>query len=179
MDNADYVAVAVRLANADLPDVSALQSALSGEPWWASRVAEPDLLAIRQVATGLRTVLAAAVNNDTPGARAAVNSLLEAYPLRPRLSAGHDAKPNWHIHVADPDEPPATEVAAAAAWGIAQGIVRYGLSRWGQCADANCENYFLDTSSNQAKRYCSARCANRVHVAAHRSRQRSTDAGLG
>jgi predicted RNA-binding Zn ribbon-like protein len=74
--------------------------------------------------------------------------------------------------VADPDEPPATEVAAAAAWGVAQGVVRLGLNRWGQCADANCENYFVDTSTNRAKRFCSARCANRVHVAAHRSRQR-------
>ncbi|RSM67740.1 CGNR zinc finger domain-containing protein [Kibdelosporangium aridum] len=174
MDNADYLDVAVRLANAALTDVSALQEALHEEPWWATRVTSEDLIALRPVAEGLRTAFAAAVADDTPGVRVAVNALLEAYPLRPRLSAGHDAEPNWHIHVADPDEPPATEVAAAAAWGVAHGVVRYGLSRWGQCADANCENYFLDTSTNRAKRYCSPRCANRVHVAAHRSRQRST-----
>jgi predicted RNA-binding Zn ribbon-like protein len=173
MDNADYLAVAVRLANADLTDVSALQKALFEEPWWAERVTDRDLVALQPVAAGLQQVLAAAVAGDTPGVRTAVNSLLETYPLRARLSAGHTAEPNWHIHVADPDEPPATEVAAAAAWGIAQGIVRLGLDRWGQCADESCENYFVDTSTNRAKRFCSARCANRVHVAAHRSRQKT------
>jgi predicted RNA-binding Zn ribbon-like protein len=171
MDNADYLDVAVRLANADLTDVSALQEALHEEPWWASRVTSHDLAALEPVALGLRSVLAAAVAEDAAGVRSGVNSLLEAYPLRPRLSAGHSATPDWHIHVADPDAPPATEVAAAAAWGIAQGIVRLGLSRWGQCP--SCRNYFVDTSTNRAKRYCSSRCANRVHVAAHRSRQRS------
>ncbi|ONI70460.1 hypothetical protein ALI144C_48320 [Actinosynnema sp. ALI-1.44] len=179
MDNADYLDVALRVANATLADVSALQEALHDEPWWASRLTVDDLTALRPVADGLCKVLAAAVSDNTPGVRTAVNELLEAYPLRPRLSAGHDTEANWHIHVADPDEPPATEVAAAVAWGIAQGIVRYGLSRWGRCADENCENYFLDTSTNRAKRYCSSRCANRVHVAAHRSRQRSIDQALG
>lgn len=172
MDNADYLDVAMRLANAELADVQALRDALHEEPWWAGRVTDQDLVALRPVASGLREVLAAAVANDTPGVRSAVNSMLSAYPLRPRLSAGHDSEPNWHIHVADPDEPPATEVAAAAAWGIAQAVVRLGLERWGQCADASCQSYFVDTSTNRAKRYCSARCANRVHVAAHRSRQR-------
>lgn len=172
MDNADYLDVAVRLANADLTDVFALQEALYEQPWWAERLTDHDLTALRPVADGLRKVLTAAIASDATGVRTAVNSLLESYPLRPRLSAGHTAEPNWHIHVADPDAPPATEVAAAAAWGIAQGVVRLGLNRWGQCADAGCENYFVDTSTNRAKRFCSARCANRVHVAAHRSRQR-------
>jgi predicted RNA-binding Zn ribbon-like protein len=172
VDNADYLDVAMRLANADLTDVSALQDALYEQPSWAERVTERDLAALRPVADGLRNVLTAAIASDATGVRTAVNSLLETYPLRPRLSAGHTPEPNWHIHVADPDAPPATEVAAAAAWGIAQGVVRLGLDRWGQCADAGCENYFVDTSTNRAKRFCSARCANRVHVAAHRSRQR-------
>jgi predicted RNA-binding Zn ribbon-like protein len=172
MDNADYLDVAVRLANADLTEVSALQDALYDEPWWASRVTAEDLLALRPVAQVLRSALAAAVARDPAGVRTAVNDLLANYPLRPRLSAGHDEEPNWHIHVADPEQPPATEVAAAAAWGIAQGVVRLGLDRWGQCADPGCASYFVDTSTNRAKRYCSARCANRVHVAAHRSRQK-------
>jgi predicted RNA-binding Zn ribbon-like protein len=137
-------------------------------------VTDQDLAALLPVAAGLRSVLSAAVGGDSAGVSSAVNDLLATYPLRPQLSAGHGSEPNWHIHVADVEAPPATEVAAAAAWGIAQGIVRLGLNRWGQCADLTCQSYFVDTSTNQAKRYCSARCANRVHVAAHRSRQRST-----
>ena len=178
MDNASYLDVALRLANADLASVAELRAALHEEPWWSERVSEPDLRALRGVAAGLRQVLAAAVEADTETVLTATNELLAAHPLRPRLSAGHvESDPNWHVHVADPEAPPATEVAAAASWGIAQGIVHYGLGRWGRCAGSSthgCGNYFLDTSTNQAKRFCSARCANRVHVAAFRSRRQAT-----
>ena len=172
MDNANYLDVALRLANAELNAVEDVRAALSGEPWWSQRVSESDLRALRKVALGLRRVLDAAVDADTSGVLTETNTLLAAHPLRPRLSAGHTgAAPHWHVHVADPDEPPASEVAAAASWGIAQAIVHYGLDRWGRCADPGCGNYFLDTSTNRAKRFCSARCANRVHVAAFRSRR--------
>lgn len=172
MDNANYLDVALRLANAELTDLDELQATLSDEPWWSERVTEPDLRALRKVSAGLRRTLAAAVDADTERVLAETNTLLAAHPLRPRLSAGHTgASPNWHVHVADPDEPPASELAAAASWGIAQAIVHYGLDRWGRCADEGCGNYFLDTSTNRAKRFCSARCANRVHVAAFRSRR--------
>ncbi len=172
MDNASYLDVALRLANSPLKTVDDLRAALHEEPWWSDRVTRGDVDALRQVAAGLRNVLAAAVAADTPRGLTETNALLAAHPLRPTLSAGHDVTPHWHVHVADPDSPPATEVAAAASWGMAQGIVHYGLTRWGHCAADGCGNYFLDTSTNQAKRFCSARCANRTHVAAHRSRKR-------
>jgi predicted RNA-binding Zn ribbon-like protein len=174
VDNADYLDVALRLTNATLDDVAALRAALHEEPWWAERAREEDLVALRPVAARLRKALAAAVGADHDGVLSAVNALLAEHPLRPRLSAGHSAEPNWHIHMAEPAESPATEVAAAAAWGLAHGIVHYGLSRWGHCGAADCDNYYLDTSTNRAKRFCSPRCANRVHVAAFRSRQRDT-----
>lgn len=174
MDNADYLDVALRLANADLADVSDLRAALHDEPWWSDRATEADLAALTPVAAGLRRVLTRAVAADGAGVLREVNALLAAHPLRPRLSAGHAKRPaNWHVHVADADAPPATEVAAAASWGIAQGIVHYGLSRWGHCGAEGCANFYLDTSTNRAKRFCSPRCANRVHVAAFRSRQRT------
>jgi predicted RNA-binding Zn ribbon-like protein len=172
VDNAAYLDVALRLANADLTEVDGLREALYEEPWWAERTEERDLRALRPVAEGLRRVLAAAVAVDRVAVQTEANALLAAYPLRPQLSSGHDEKQNWHVHVADPGQPPATEVAAAAAWGVAQGIVHYGLERWGRCAAEDCGNFFLDTSTNRAKRFCSARCANRVHVAAFRSRRR-------
>ncbi|MGQ0841167.1 CGNR zinc finger domain-containing protein [Actinokineospora sp.] len=169
MDNADYLDVALRLANADLADVAALRAALHDEPWWSSRATSEDVSALRQVATDLRSALAAAVAGDGDGVLAGVNALLAAHPPRPRLS-GHSG--TWHVHVAEASAPPATEVAAAAAWGLAQGVVRYGLERWGRCAAEGCGNYFLDGSTNRAKRFCSVKCANRMHVAAFRSRTR-------
>jgi predicted RNA-binding Zn ribbon-like protein len=173
VDNADYLDVALRLANASLDDVSCLRAALHDEPWWSDRVTEADLAALTPVAAGLRRALTAAVAGDGAGVLHEANALLAAHPLRPRLSAGHEATAEWHIHVAAPDAPPATEVAAAAAWGIAQGVVHYGLSRWGRCGADGCANFFLDTSTNKAKRFCSPRCANRMHVAAFRSRRRN------
>jgi predicted RNA-binding Zn ribbon-like protein len=173
VDNASYLDVALRLANADLDSVEEVRAALHEEPWWSERVTERDVRALRKVAAGLRHALEGAVNGDAALVLRETNALLAAHPLRPRLSGGHDeSEPNWHVHVADPDEPPATEVAAAASWGLAQGIVAHGLERWGRCAADGCGNYFLDTSTNRAKRFCSVRCANRMHVAAFRSRKR-------
>jgi predicted RNA-binding Zn ribbon-like protein len=176
MDNADYLDVALRLANSDLADLDALRRALHDEPWWAGRVDEADLRALREAAGGLRRALAAAVAGAADEVLGEVNALLAAHPPRPRLSAGHQpgGEPNWHVHVADVDAPPAREIAAAAAWGLSQGIVRHGTSRWGRCAAEDCAAFFLDTSTNRARRFCSSRCANRVHVAAFRARHRPT-----
>jgi predicted RNA-binding Zn ribbon-like protein len=172
MDNADYLDVALRLTNATLSDVATLRATLHEEPWWSERATEEDLTALRPVADGLRQALAHAVVGDQDGVVRAVNALLAAHPARPQLSNGHSKEPNWHIHMADPTQSPATEVAAAAAWGLAHGIVHHGLDRWGHCGAADCDNYYLDTSTNRAKRFCSPRCANRVHVAAFRSRKK-------
>jgi predicted RNA-binding Zn ribbon-like protein len=175
VDNADYLDIALRLANASLDDVDALRATLHGEPWWADRVSTEDLRVLRSVASGLREVFDAATRSDAVAVLDATNALLAKHRPRPRLSAGHDptgAAPNWHVHVADVDAPAGTEVAAAAAWGAAHGIVHYGLDRWGRCAANGCANFFVDTSTNRARRFCSPRCANRIHVAAFRSRNR-------
>ncbi|GAB2667534.1 CGNR zinc finger domain-containing protein [Saccharopolyspora gloriosae] len=170
MDSADYTELALRLANADLTGLDRLRAALHDEPWWSQRVHEHDLEVLRTVATGLRAAFDAMIDGDAARVQAATNALLERHPPRPRLS-GHG--PSWHVHVAGPDAPPATEVAAAAAWGLAQGVVQHGTGRWGRCQAADCATYYLDTSTNQAKRFCSARCANRVHVAAFRARRKN------
>jgi predicted RNA-binding Zn ribbon-like protein len=175
MDNADYAAVALRLANADLSTLDAVRAALHDEPWWADRLRERDLPVLRDVADGLRRALDAMVADDGDTVLAEINTLLSAHPPRPRLSGhgGRDDAPNWHVHVAGPDAPAVDEVAAAAAWGLAQGVVQHGTTRWGLCGAEGCRTYFLDTSTNQAKRFCSARCANRMHVAAFRARRRA------
>ncbi|EWC58190.1 hypothetical protein UO65_6515 [Actinokineospora spheciospongiae] len=163
--------VALRLANADLDGLTGLRAALHDEPWWSERCGQSDLVALRETRGALREVLGAVVRGDGDAVLAGVNRLLTEHPPQPRLS-GHSG--DWHIHVASPDAPPATEVAAAAAWGVAQGVVRHETERWGACDAADCGNYFLDLSTNRAKRFCSARCANRVHVAAFRSRQQDS-----
>jgi predicted RNA-binding Zn ribbon-like protein len=174
VDNEEYLELAIRLANATLTDLPALRATLHEEPWWADRAGPDDLEALRVTAAGLRAALAAVVAADPAAVLSSVNALLDAHPPRPRLSghAQHGEDPNWHVHVAQPDAPPAKEVAAAASWGLAQGLVRYGPGRWGRCAALGCTAFYLDTSTNLAKRFCSVRCANRAHVAAFRARRR-------
>lgn len=175
MDNADYTEVALRLANTEFTDLDDLRAALHDEPWWSERLREGDLAVLQTVADGIRRTLDAAITGDDEAVLTETNRLLEANPPRPRLSGhgGSTSEPNWHVHVAGAEAPPATEVAAAAAWGLAQGIVHHGARRWGRCQAEGCGTYFLDTSTNQAKRFCSPRCANRMHVAAFRARRRT------
>ncbi|MDQ3405172.1 MAG: ABATE domain-containing protein, partial [Actinomycetota bacterium] len=84
MDYADYLAVALRLANADLSDVGDLQAALHEEPWWSTRATDHDLSALRPVRDGLRAALAAAATGNGDAVFDHVNALLAAHPPRPR-----------------------------------------------------------------------------------------------
>ncbi|MEU6075982.1 CGNR zinc finger domain-containing protein [Micromonospora sp. NPDC047074] len=52
-----------------------------------------------------------------------------------------------------------------------------GINRLGVCAEPRCRTAFLDDSSNRVRRFCSARCATRTHVRAHRARQQAPPPG--
>jgi predicted RNA-binding Zn ribbon-like protein len=102
-----------------------------------------------------------------------INALLEAYPIRPRIS-GHDST-DWHLHVTGRAAAVSSEYLAGAVWGLAVWLCDHGSSRFGICADERCGNVYLDTSSNCCRRFCSERCATRSHVAAHRARKRAAE----
>jgi predicted RNA-binding Zn ribbon-like protein len=105
-----------------------------------------------------------------------LNALLEAYPVQPRIS-GHDAS-DWHMHVTSRGASASAEYLAGAVWGLSVWLCSYGSERFGVCADERCGNVYLDTSSNNCRRFCSERCATRSHVAAHRARKRATLAAV-
>ena len=98
----------------------------------------------------------------------AANDLLRRAASRPHISR-HDGRPA-HLHYAADDAGTVAGVRAFTAAGIAHAVCEDG-SRLGRCARDGCEVAFVDTSRNGRRRYCSIRCANRVYVAAHRSRQ--------
>lgn len=51
-------------------------------------------------------------------------------------------------------------------------VVRQGeLGRLRVCGADDCHDVLVDLSRNSSKRYCSTTCANRVNMAAFRSRQ--------
>ncbi|OXM69716.1 CGNR zinc finger domain-containing protein [Amycolatopsis vastitatis] len=101
---------------------------------------------------------------------ALVNELLAEAACRPYITT-HDGKPP-HLHYSAEDAGPVGRVRAYTAGGLAH-LVCEAPDRLGICAREGCETAYVDTSRNGRRRFCSTRCASRVHVADHRARQLS------
>ncbi|GAB3572253.1 CGNR zinc finger domain-containing protein [Amycolatopsis endophytica] len=104
-----------------------------------------------------------------------VNALLAESACRPFISR-HDGLPA-HLHYAYEEDDRGRRVRAYTAGGLAHLLCEDG-GRMGVCASADCDTVFVDTSRNGRRRFCSTRCATRVHVARHRARA-SGDGGEG
>lgn len=97
-----------------------------------------------------------------------VNDLLTQSACRPNITS-HDGKPP-HLHYSAEDAGPVGRVRAYTAGGLAH-LVCEAPDRLGICGREGCETAYVDTSRNGRRRFCSTRCATRVHVADHRARQ--------
>jgi len=98
-----------------------------------------------------------------------VNDLLRDANALPQL-VKHDGW-EYHIHTTLPEAPLADRMAADFAMGIAD-VIRAGeLGRLRFCAAADCDDVLVDLSKNRSRRFCGLTCANRVNVAAYRSRR--------
>ncbi|TDP96656.1 CGNR zinc finger domain-containing protein [Labedaea rhizosphaerae] len=96
-----------------------------------------------------------------------VNALLAESACRPYITR-HDGKPA-HIHYSGAHDDTLRRICAYTAGGLAHLLCEDG-DRMGVCASDGCTTAFVDTSRNGRRRYCSTRCATRVHVAHHRER---------
>jgi predicted RNA-binding Zn ribbon-like protein len=96
-----------------------------------------------------------------------VNGLLRDSASRPYIST-HDGRAP-HIHYASEDDDEVTRTKAFTAAGLAH-VVSMDPARLGRCDSAGCVTVYVDTSRNGRRRFCSTRCATRVHVADHRGR---------
>jgi predicted RNA-binding Zn ribbon-like protein len=167
-----YARTAVDLVNAGLDDLAGLRALFSGEQgYMRDQVVEKDLVAFRRAQRRLREVFEYGTSGRDNEAVRELNTMLEAFPVQPRIS-GHDAN-DWHMHVTSRGSSVSSEYLAGAAWGLAVWLCEYCSVRFGICADKRCGNVYLDTSSNNCRRFCSERCATRSHVAAHRARKRA------
>jgi predicted RNA-binding Zn ribbon-like protein len=97
-----------------------------------------------------------------------VNGLLVEAACRPYITT-HDGKPP-HLHYSAEDAGPVGRVRAYTAGGLAH-LVCEAPDRLGICRREDCATAYVDTSRNGRRRFCSTRCATRVHVAEHRARQ--------
>ena len=167
-----YARTAVDLVNADTDDLAGLRALfLADQAWMRDEVAEKDLPVFRRAQRRLREVFEYGTAGRDADAVAGLNTLLETFPVQPRIS-GHDAN-DWHMHVTSRGASVSAEYLAGAVWGLSVWLCEYGSARFGICADERCGNVYLDTSSNNCRRFCSERCATRSHVAAHRARKRA------
>ena len=112
----------------------------------------------------LRTVF---VERDPDRRIDLVNDLLAETACRPFISR-HDDLPA-HLHYAGEDDGLSRRIRAFTAGGLAH-LLCEDAGRVGACAREGCEIVFVDTSRNGRRRFCSTRCATRVHVADHRAR---------
>ena len=167
-----YARTAVELVNAGLDDLGGLRALFSeDQAWMRDEVGDKDLGIFRRAQRRLRDVFEYGTSGRDGEAVNELNALLEAYPVQPRIS-GHDAS-DWHMHVTSRGASVSSEYLAGAVWGLSVWLCEYGSARFGICADERCGNVYLDTSSNNCRRFCSERCATRSHVAAHRARKRA------
>jgi predicted RNA-binding Zn ribbon-like protein len=166
-----YAKTAVDLVNAPLEDLAQLKAVLPGPDWMCEDATERDLQIFRRAQRRLREVFELGAGGRELDAVNELNALLEAHPVQPRIS-GHQSG-NWHIHVTSRGATISAEFLAGAIWGLSVWLCEYGSARFGVCADERCGNVYLDTSSNNCRRFCSERCATRSHVAAHRARKKA------
>jgi predicted RNA-binding Zn ribbon-like protein len=168
----EYARTAVDLVNAQVETLDQARAFFGADSWQAAEVTERDVVALRRGAKRLREVFESGSAGRDQEAVNALNALLEAYPVQPRIS-GHEID-DWHMHVTSRGSSVSAEQMAGAAWGLAVWLCEFGSARFGVCADDRCADVYLDTSSNNCRRFCSERCATRSHVAAHRARKRAT-----
>ena len=168
-----YAHTAVNLVNSPLTDVSDMVALFGPASWEANEATERDLHALRRARKRLREVFEHGSAGRDAEAVTELNALLVAFPVQPRIS-GHDSD-DWHMHVTGRGASVSAEYVAGGAWGLAVWLCEYGSARFGVCADERCRNVYLDTSSNNCRRFCSERCATRSHVAAHRARKKAAE----
>lgn len=154
-----------------LQTVADLRALLQDEHHWRRIASEADVEPLRSLRAELRTVFEDAAVGEESAAVRRINVLLSSIQITPRLT-GHDGAA-WHLHFAEGAQRAHDGFAAAAVLGLAFYVGEFGFSRLGTCQSSSCQNVFIDTSSNQSRRYCSDRCATRANVAAYRVRQRN------
>jgi predicted RNA-binding Zn ribbon-like protein len=149
-----------------LPDIAALDAFVEHWRWTGSRTRDQaELDAVR----ALRPRLAQLWEMTEDEAAVLVNTLLREANALPQL-VRHDGW-EYHIHATPPEAPFADRVAVDAAMAFAD-VIRTGeLARLRVCAAEDCDDVLVDLSKNRSRRFCGLTCANRVNVAAYRSRR--------
>jgi predicted RNA-binding Zn ribbon-like protein len=152
----------------ELPDVAALDAFVDAWRWTGShRHDQAELDAVRKLRRRLERLWQMTEDEVAD----LVNALLKEANALPQV-VKHDGW-GYHVHATSPEAPLADRMAVDAAMAIAD-VIRAGeLERLRVCAADGCRDVLVDLSKNRSRRFCSVTCANRVNVAAYRSRSKS------
>jgi predicted RNA-binding Zn ribbon-like protein len=150
----------------ELPDIAALDAFVAHWGWTGSRTHDQAEL---DAVLALRPKLAQLWDMTEDEAVALVNALLRDANALPQL-VKHDGW-EYHVHATSPQAPLADRMAVDAAMAFADLIRFEELGRLRHCAAGDCDDVLVDLSKNRSRRFCSLTCANRVNVAAYRSRR--------
>jgi predicted RNA-binding Zn ribbon-like protein len=150
----------------ELPDAAALDEFVAHWRWTGRRDHDQaELDAVR----ALRPRLARLWDMSADDAVGLVNQLLREASALPQL-VKHDGW-EYHIHATPPDAPLADRMAVDFGMALADVIRTDELARLRYCAAEDCDDVLVDLSKNRSRRFCGPTCANRVNVAAYRSRR--------
>jgi predicted RNA-binding Zn ribbon-like protein len=150
----------------ELPDEAALDMFVDDWRWTGSRAHDQaELAAIRRLRQRLDSVWSMTKDDVVE----LINTLLKDANALPQL-VKHDGW-DYHMHATSADAPLADRMAVDAAMGFADVIRADELERLRVCAADDCDDVLVDLSKNRSRRFCSLTCANRVNVAAYRSRR--------
>lgn len=166
-----------RVHGRPIADQSALDAFLDVQGWTGRRDGDDaELAAVHTLRDRLGAIWTAAGRGV--GAEedvvAAVNALLADTHAAPWLTR-HPEMPEWHLHLASPEDPLAARMGAEMAMALAD-LIRAGeLRRLKTCAAPDCNAVLIDLSRNRSRMFCdTGNCGNRQHVAAYRERRRET-----
>jgi hypothetical protein len=169
-----YAEASASLVNTAIGDRDDLVAYLAGRQWLQPQCTDRDVVAVRRFQRELRPVFDASEVEDAAAVITGLNELMEKYPITPMIS-DHDPS-DLHLHVAARSASVSELLIGEALLGLATLVCDLGPTRLGVCAEAKCDNVYVDTSPNQSRRYCSDRCSSRANVAAYRARQRAESA---
>jgi predicted RNA-binding Zn ribbon-like protein len=97
-----------------------------------------------------------------------LNAMLHDAAAAPTLAEDSDGRWRLHLHSVHADA--ISRRTANCAAGLATLIDDDEWPSIKQCVADRCDDYFLDLSRNQSRRFCSRTCANRINARTHRTR---------